>query len=188
MGDSQKDRAAICEEVIDSVGDGNADGVRAEVMIIDEDGRATPSCSWIFEVADKFTLLRIYADDGMIPTLETGPQFGDVFELLIAVWAGVCGQHLVVDVERVAHLVKQAGNRIGRNENSQFGEQDSNLISRSATPFQSAHRIAGRVVLKERFNGRDYLRRFFSTGFRPAPVRRIRPISTSWSSNCCRVR
>ena len=188
MGDAHKDRATIGDEVIDPVGNGNADGVCAEVMIIDEVWRATPACSLIFKVADELTLLRIHADDGMIARLETVSHFGDILELLIAVRAGVCGKHLVVDAERVAHLMKQAADSIGGNEDSHFGEKDSNLVGGTPTPFQSGHRIATRVVLEEPFNGGDYLRRFFSTGFRPAPVRRVRPISTSWSSNCCRPR
>jgi hypothetical protein len=123
-----------------------------------------------------------------MPPLERGSEFRDVFKLLITIWARVRGEHLAVDVEGVAHLMKQPGYSIGRNEDSQFGEKDSNLIRGSATPFQSGHWIAACIVLQERFNGGDYFGRFFSTGFRPAPTRRMRPISTSWSSNCCRPR
>lgn len=188
MGDSQKDRAPICKDVIDPVRNGDTDGVRAKIMIVDEDGRSTPSCSRIFKVADEFTLLGIDADDGMVPTLERSSKLRDVFELLIAIRARVGREHLVIDAERVAHLVKQAGDSIGRNEDSQFGEKDTNPISGSTTPFQSANRVAAGIVLKERFDGGDYFGRFFSTGLRPAPARRMRPISTSWSSNCCRPR
>ncbi len=74
MGDSEKDRATIGEEVIDSIRNGNADRVRAEVMIVDEDRRSTPSGSWILEVAHEFTLLGIYADDGIMPTLERSSE------------------------------------------------------------------------------------------------------------------
>jgi hypothetical protein len=77
-------------------------------MIVDEDGGSTPSCSRILKVADEFTLLGIHADNGMVPTLESCSKFRDVFELLIAIRARVRREHLVVDAERVAHLMKQA--------------------------------------------------------------------------------
>ena len=94
----------------------------------------------------------------------------------------------MVDAERVVHLVKEAGDSVGRNEDSGLFKKGSDFASRAATPFQAGNRIASRVVFQEDFDGGDYLRRFFSTGFRPAPARRMRPISTSWSSNCCRPR
>jgi hypothetical protein len=46
--------------------------------------------------------------NGMVPTLESCSKFRDVFELLIAIRARVRREHLVVDAERVAHLMKQA--------------------------------------------------------------------------------
>ena len=82
-------------------------------MIVDEDGRLAPSASGIFKVADQFTLFRIHADYGMLPTLKTSSKLRDIFKLPITVWTGVRGKHLVVDAERVAHLVKQAGYGIG---------------------------------------------------------------------------
>jgi hypothetical protein len=44
-------------------------------MIVDKDGRLSPSASRIFKVANQFTLFRINADDRMTPMLEACSKF-----------------------------------------------------------------------------------------------------------------
>jgi hypothetical protein len=89
-------------------------------MIVDQDGRAVPSSSRIFEIADEFAFFTVYADDGVMPALKGSSNLGDVFKLLITIRARVGWKHLVVDPKRVAHLAKQAGDCVGRNEDPQF--------------------------------------------------------------------
>ena len=85
----------------------------------------------------------------------------------------------MIDPERVVHLVQEAGNSIGRYVDASPLKQCGNLAGGAAAPFQPGDRVAGGVVLQQAFDDSDYLRRFFSTGFRPAPAWRIRPIWTS---------
>jgi hypothetical protein len=66
-------------------------------------------------------------------------------------------------------LVQETGDSVGRYEDSGFCEKGGDFASRSATPFQPGHRIAGCVVLQEHFNGGDYLRRFFALVFARRP-------------------
>jgi len=61
MRDAHHDRAAIGEQVINTVRDGDACGVRAEVVIVDQTGRQIPTGTEILEVADQLALLSVDA-------------------------------------------------------------------------------------------------------------------------------
>jgi hypothetical protein len=71
--------------------------------------------------------------------------------------------------------VQEAGDCIGGDEDSSSLKKIGDFTGGSATPFEPGDRVASGVVLQQDFDGVDYLRRFFSTGLRPAPARRIRP-------------
>jgi hypothetical protein len=62
--DTNDNRTAVGERLVDTVGDGHADGVGTEVVIIDGPGLAIPTGAGVFEVADQFALFSIDADDG----------------------------------------------------------------------------------------------------------------------------
>jgi len=55
---------AVGERLVDTVGDGHADGVGTEVVIMDGPGLPIPTGAGVFEVADQFALFSIDADDG----------------------------------------------------------------------------------------------------------------------------
>src|ERR1035437_4542252 len=50
--------------IIEAVWDGDAGGVGAKVVVVDESGRQIPARARILEVADQFALLGVDADDG----------------------------------------------------------------------------------------------------------------------------
>src|SRR6266852_4334529 len=98
VGNAHHEGAAILGDVIDSVGNRDADGVAAEVVIKDAAGLAVPASAGVLEVADQFAFLGVDADDGQVTALEAVAQLGQVFELEVAVRAGVGGDLLVIDV------------------------------------------------------------------------------------------
>jgi len=112
--------AAIFGDVVDAVGDGDADGVGAEVVVKDAAGAAFPTATRIPEVADQFALLGVDADDGQMTALEAATQFGQIFELEIAVRTGVGGDLLVIDAQRIAHLVEQPRDGIGADADAEL--------------------------------------------------------------------
>ena len=57
----------------------------------------------------------------------------------------------------------------------QFGDSGRRLVG----PANAGQGIAGSVVFQQDFDGRAYFGRFFPTGLRPAPDRRMRPTATS---------
>jgi len=64
MRDTHHDGPSIGEEIIDAVRDGDAGGVRAEIVVVDQSGRQIPTRAGILEVADQFALLGIDANNG----------------------------------------------------------------------------------------------------------------------------
>src|SRR6202521_60317 len=60
--DADKDRAAISQQIVNAVGNRDADGIGAEVMIVDPGGRAVPFGAGVLKVADQLALFGIDAD------------------------------------------------------------------------------------------------------------------------------
>ena len=63
MRDTYEDRASVGKQVIDPIRDRDADGIGAEIVIIDAHRRAIPLDAIVLEVADQFSLFGINADD-----------------------------------------------------------------------------------------------------------------------------
>src|SRR6516164_8592847 len=107
VGNTHDEGAAVLDDVIDAIGNGDADGVRAEVVVKDAAGAAFPTAAWIPEVSHQFTLLGIHADDGQMTSLEAVTQIGEVFKLEAAMGAVAGGDLFVIHAQRIAHLVEQ---------------------------------------------------------------------------------
>jgi len=75
MRDADHDGPSIGEEIIDAVRDGDASGIRAEVVIVDQAGRQILARAGIFEIADQFALLGIDADEGETAALKSVASF-----------------------------------------------------------------------------------------------------------------
>jgi hypothetical protein len=177
--DADADGAAVVQEVVNTVGDANAAGIGAEVVIVDQNRRAIPFGSGVLEVADQFAFLTIDADEGETLSMKARSQRADLLELLIAVGGGIGGDLLAVDTQRGIQLVQETTNGVGRDRNIDLLENLCDLLRRLAGPFQSGDGVSCRVVLQKNLDGIDYFGRFFSTGLRPPPVLRARSTSTS---------
>ena len=182
---ANNNRAAVGEGLVDSVRDGNADGIGAEIVIMNRPSILIPTSAVVFEVSDQFALFGINADDGQVAPSKTLTQIGNVIELEISVGSGIGSNFLLVDAQRVIHRVQQAGDGVGRNGEAIASEQAGDLVGGAPGPFQASDGITGSVMIEKVFDDRDYFGRFFSVGMRPAPGRRVRPPEvTSPSSSC----
>ena len=114
VGNADHQSAAIFQNIINSIGDGDPDGIGAEVMIIDATRGRFPTTSRIFEIADEFAFFVVHADDGQMTALESVAQFGEIFELELAVGTVAGGDLLVIDPQGLVHFMEQAGDGIGR--------------------------------------------------------------------------
>ncbi len=68
--DSEKDGAAMGQQIVDAVRNGHTSGVRAEVVVVDQHRRAIPLGAGVLEVAHQLALLGIHADHRKTATLE----------------------------------------------------------------------------------------------------------------------
>src|ERR1019366_9678695 len=115
--DADADSAAVVRWVVNAVGDADAAGIGAEVVIVHQNGRAAPFSSRVLEIADQFPFFAIDANDGKALPLEASPQRADLLELLIALRAALGGDLLAVDAQREIHLVQKTSDLIGRDRN-----------------------------------------------------------------------
>ena len=178
MRDSDGNGTSIGKQIVNAVGYGDAGGVGAEIVIVDQARRQVPACSRIIEIADQFALLGIDANDGMTTTLELVPQVADVEELLVAVGTVVGGEFLVIDAQRITHPMEKTGHRIGADDDTEVAQGHRHLGGRSSRPLQAGDGIPGGVVFEQELDQSDEVGGFFSTGLRPPPERRVRPDST----------
>src|SRR5215471_21325191 len=114
--------AAILSNVIDAIGNGDADGIGTEVVIENAAGAAFPTTAWVSEVTHQFPLFGIHADDRQMTALEAVAQIGEIFELEVAMWAVAGGDLLVIDAQRIAHLIEQSRHGIGADRDAQRAE------------------------------------------------------------------
>ncbi len=149
MGDADYDGAAIGEQIIDAVRDGDTRGIGAEVVIIDQTGRQIPARPGIFEIADQFTFFGIDANDGETAALKSVAQIAEVEELMVAIGTVVGGELLVIDPKRIAHLVEETSDRVGANQDTEVIQRQGHLGGGSSRPLQTRNRITGGVVLEQ---------------------------------------
>ena len=74
MRDTYEDRAPVGEQIIDPIRDREADGIGAEIVIIDAHRRAIPLDAMVLEVANQFSFLGIDTDNRKPLTLKAGAQ------------------------------------------------------------------------------------------------------------------
>ena len=61
VGNADHQSAAIFQNIINSIGDGDPDGIGAKVVIIDATRGRFPTTSRIFEIADEFAFFAVIA-------------------------------------------------------------------------------------------------------------------------------
>jgi hypothetical protein len=72
--DTYEDGAAIGEQIVDTIGNGDADPVGVEVVIVDRDRGAVSFGAGVFDVAGEFTLLGVDTDHGQSSSLKADAQ------------------------------------------------------------------------------------------------------------------
>ena len=117
VGDADDEGAAILVDIVNAIGDSDTNRVSAEIVIVDATRLAFPAAAGIPEVTHEFALFDVDADDRQMAALEALTQLGEIFELEVAVGAGVRGNLLVIDAERIAHLMEQTGDGV-----AEFGQ------------------------------------------------------------------
>jgi len=78
VGGADEEAAVVGCYVVDAVGQGDAFGVGAEVVVVDPGGCLGPGGAVVLEVADQFTFLGVDADDGQAGSGEGFALGGDV--------------------------------------------------------------------------------------------------------------
>ena len=116
---SHEDSASVGLRVVNAVGDGDAVGLRAEIMILYRNGFTTPCGAGVFEVANLFLLLRIDTDDGQALGGETLSLLPNIEELLIAFGMFGGGDLFAVHAQPEFQLFEQAAHRVLAHSDSQ---------------------------------------------------------------------
>jgi len=184
MRDAHHDGPSIGEQIVDAVRDGNTGGIRAEIVVVDRAGRQIPTRAGIPEVSDQFTFLGINADDGQAAALEALAKIAEIEKLIIAFGAKVGGEFLMIYAQGIAHLVKKTSDSVGAHSDPEVAQRDGNLLRSAPRPLHTSDGIAGGVVFEQELDQGDDVGGFFSTGLRPPPERRVRPVDTFRSRSC----
>jgi len=110
--------------------------------------------------------------------LEALTKIAQIEELIIAIEAKVGGEFLVIDAKGIAHLVEKTSDGVGANTDTEVAQCHGDLIGRATGPLQPGDGIASGVVFEQELDQCDDVGGFFSTGLRPPPERRVRPVDT----------
>jgi len=167
--DADEHRTAVSLEIINAVGEGDALGERAKVMVVDRGGDALPLPTGILKVTDQFPLFSIDTDDGVALTAETRSQSGNVMELLVADGTVPRRDLFAIQAEGEMELVEQAGDGAGADPDTQALELAGDLGRGLVGPSPAARRIARGIVFQQPFDLSDYLGRFFPRACAPRP-------------------
>ena len=96
----------------------------------------------------------------------------------MAIGAAVGGEFLVIEAQEIAHLMQEASDGVGSDDDTEVTQCQGNLVGSSPGPLQPRDGIAGGVVFEQDLDQRDDVGGFFSMGLRPPPERRVWPVDT----------
>src|ERR1700730_14495886 len=134
MGNANDQGTAIFHNIVNPIRNSDPNGIGAEVVIIDATWDRFPTAARIFEIADELAFFTVHADDGQMTVLEAVAQLGEIFELKIAVGTGTGGDLLLIDPQRIAHVMEQASDGIGRDGNAEVSQLFRDGGSSTASP------------------------------------------------------
>ena len=80
--------------------------------------------------------------------MESLPKITKVEELIIAIGTEVGGEFLVIDAQGIAHLMEEASDGVGADDDTEVTQRHGNLVGRSPGPLQPGDGISGGVVFK----------------------------------------
>src|ERR1700691_1975236 len=103
VGNANHQSTAIFHYIVNPIGNGDPDGIGAEVVIIDATRGGFPTAARIFKIADEFAFFAVHADDGKMTALEAVAQLGGIFELKAAVGTRSGRDLLLIDPQGIAH-------------------------------------------------------------------------------------
>jgi hypothetical protein len=136
-------------DIVYAVRNSDAAGIGAEIVIIDTTRGAFPTATGILEMAHELAFLAVDADHGEMTLLEAAAQVGEIFELEVAVGTDRGRDLLVINAERIAHLMEQAADCVRRDGNAECYQLLGDGQRGAARPAQSGHGIAGCVVCQQ---------------------------------------
>ena len=90
MRDADHNGASIGEEIVDAIRYGDAGGIGAEIMIVDEARGQVPARPVILEIADQLALLGVDANNGETAALESVAKITQVKERDCGRWRVSC--------------------------------------------------------------------------------------------------
>jgi hypothetical protein len=74
--------------------------------------------------------------------------------------------------------MEETGYGVGADGDTEVAQRHGNLVGGAPRPLQPGDGISGSVVFEQELDQRDDFGGFFSTGLRPPPERRVRPVDT----------
>ena len=179
-----KTAPAIRVHVVDPVRSRHPDGIGAEVVVVDEDRGPVQAVPAFLKLPTSSFFLESMLTTGRCRSAKPSG-------------APRCGRTARCDPggspATLLRLTRREKSRSSRNRATVLGRPRCpgpqllrDLQGRAARPLEAGAWVTGDVVLHQLLDSRDDLRRFFSTGFRPAPFLRTRSPSTSFDRSCCR--
>ena len=94
------DKGIVENRVVDAVRNDFPKGVAWKIVVIDRDGRLSPSGAVLIKIADQLLFLGVNADDRLLIFLEKIAHLFDLFELCIAIRMRFTRQAFAIAYER----------------------------------------------------------------------------------------
>ena len=174
MGGANKHRSLIAPQIVDSIGGRYAFCIRAEVVIHHRGRLETPDPAGVLEVAHQFLLLGIHADDRQALSGKAASLLVNALELKVTIRMRF-GEGLDVGVKAIAELMEKAADGAWAYPYVPLLEFLGDLIQAFVRPHPAAsHRITCGGVFEQIGEDLQEFGCFFSTFWRPPPLRRTR--------------
>ena len=106
VGGSDDDKPVAARHVVDAVGNGDAIGIARKIVDANVDRCLAPRATVVLEQADQLAFLGVNANDRQTAALKSVSKIAQVEKLTIAIRTVVGGQGLVIDAQRIAHLME----------------------------------------------------------------------------------
>jgi len=149
MRDADHNGSSIGQQIIDAVKDSDARGIGTEVVIVDQAGRQIPARTGIFEMAEEFAFFGVDANNGETAALKSVSKVAEVEELIVAIGTVVGGEFLGINTKGIAHLMEEAGDGAGANQDTKVAQRHGNLGGGSPRPLQARDGVTGGVVFEQ---------------------------------------
>jgi hypothetical protein len=120
-------------------------------MITDGWGVAAPNATGIIEIADEFFFLAIDADPRLTQSFKALFHFGNILELLVAVWVLRSGDDLSIRFQREVQVFQQSRDGSWASRDFLTFEFPTSFAGALARPLERTHRITSGLVGHQTF-------------------------------------